>query len=72
MKKILVVTGNRKQFDFWCCVHGVNPRDSSPFVYFSDMEKIRSCEFSMIIKYGTWYERRNIDWNVITSRVREV
>ena len=63
--RILVLCGNYREFEYWCGIHGVNPKHPDPFVYYTEPDKIRGLRFSSVIRDGTWYNRDDIDENGI-------
>ena len=65
--KILVVTKTYKDFEFWCKKHGVNPRHTEPFRYYGGSDTIRGLELSSVIRDGNWYDREDIDEDIISS-----
>ena len=68
-KKILVVTGNYEQFKLFCNEKLMDYEENNnlefegvEFFYYSG-ESVKGCRFDDVIKFGTWYERKEIDWN---------
>jgi hypothetical protein len=66
-QRILVLSGNYREFELWCREHNVNPKHPDPFVYYNDSNKIRGLRFSSVIRDGTWYNREDIDEDAIKS-----
>lgn len=61
MEKILVIAGNKKQFDYF--MEGVYPKDK--FVYFDGVRSMYGIKYSGYIKYGTYDDRK--DWYEISD-----
>lgn len=59
MRKILVITGNKKQYNLWCRENNVEPRNA---VYVSSEDMLRGSHIEewQIVKWGTWAERKDI------------
>jgi hypothetical protein len=64
MEKILVVAGNRKQFDSWIREHVIAERDM--FVY-ADAKAFYGMRYAAVLKIGTYYE--NNDWGHIRDAI---
>jgi hypothetical protein len=59
--KILVIAGNYREFEYWCGMHRINPKHSDPFKYYNYPSSIKGLKLSDVIRYGTWYNRVDID-----------
>lgn len=64
-KKALVIAGNYKQFWDWLRENNFHPFD---YVYV-DENSWRGFHNIQVIKIGTWYERKDIDVEVIENLV---
>jgi hypothetical protein len=57
--RLVVLAGNYREFLFWCRENERNPRDRS-LIYPSDWWRLRGLGPIRVIRYGTWYMRRDI------------
>lgn len=56
MKRIIILAGSLKQFNYWCDEMGINPKNPK-YIYADRPEKILGIEAEQVIEIGTFYER---------------
>jgi hypothetical protein len=57
---IFVLAGNMREFQNWCRIHNISPNQAR---YISDLDRLRGAGSpkTMVFRYGTWYQRRDLD-----------
>lgn len=57
----IVYAGNHSQFLNWCVENKRSPRDRD-LHYVSDPDRIRGLQNVRVVRYGTWFERKDLNY----------
>ncbi len=74
-REYLVVAGNRAQFDDFCKFKLQEFEDGNfefegcDFFYYSNLDSIRGRKFNGVMTEGNYYERKDVDWGYIRTRL---
>lgn len=65
-KRILVIAGTYQQFKDFCDERmrdfdELGKYEGEEYIYYSNEDSVRGCRVDDIIKYGTWYNRKDVD-----------